>query len=148
MAKISAAEILKNRINPKQLSKEQSNNLQLLLTKVNLLLAGYAKPVIVSSGYRSPETNTSIAGAAPKSNHLQCAAIDIADPSGEVWAYCIQNLDKCKQFGIWLEDKRWTPTWVHLQIVPPKSGKRIFVPSAKSALAPNLFSGTYNSSYD
>jgi len=148
VAKISAAEVLKNRIKLDQLSTEQSNNLQLLLTRVNKLLAGYEVPVIVSSGYRSPALNASTAGAALKSYHLQCAAVDIADADAKFWAYCAQHLAKCKQLGLWLEDKRWTPTWVHLQIYAPKSGKRIFVPSSSPAPAPTLFSGAYNANHD
>ena len=37
-----------------------------------------------------------------------------------------------------MEDPQWTPTWVHLQIVPPGSRRRVYIPSSKPALAAKL----------
>jgi hypothetical protein len=43
-----------------------------------------------------------------------------------------------QEIGLWIENPMWTPTWVHLQIVPPHSGRRIFVPSENPPLAAAL----------
>jgi len=32
------------------------------------------------------------------------------------------------EIGLWFEDFKATPTWVHAQAVAPKSGKRFFMP--------------------
>ena len=147
MAKISMPELLMNRISEAELSPNQASNAAELIRRVNAFLAGYAKPVIVNSGYRSPEINASTSNASAKSWHLQCAAVDLAD-DGSLRDYCIKNLEAASRLGIWFEDWRWTPTWTHMQIYPPTSGRRIFVPSSKPATAPKAWSGIYDSRYD
>jgi hypothetical protein len=37
-----------------------------------------------------------------------------------------------------MKDPQWTPSWVHLQSVPPASGDRVFIPAASPALAEKL----------
>jgi uncharacterized protein YcbK (DUF882 family) len=39
---------------------------------------GYERPLVISSGYRTPRTNASIEGAAPASLHLRGLAADIS----------------------------------------------------------------------
>lgn len=63
-----------------------------------------------------------------KSQHLYCRAGDIADTNGQIKKWIMQNefvLEKC---GFWCEDFNITKTWVHFQCIPPKSGKRFFIP--------------------
>jgi hypothetical protein len=38
-------------------------------------------------------------------------------------------VDELALVGLWLEDPRWCPDWVHLQTRPPLSARRVFVPS-------------------
>jgi hypothetical protein len=145
--KISTETVLMGRIKPEELSSDKAKNLATLLMRVNALLQHYKGPIKVNSGYRSPSINAAIGGAA-KSWHQECAAIDLSDADGQLWAYCLANLELCAELGLWLEDKRWTPTWVHLQIYPPKSGKRVFAPKAGPAPAPKAWTGHYDSKQD
>ncbi len=84
----------------------------------------------VSSGYRSPEHNATIGGA-PKSNHMTGHAVDIADYDRRLAKFCVAYPEKLAAYGLYCEDMRATPTWVHFQDVRPGSGNRFFVPSAK-----------------
>lgn len=138
------------RIAFESLSREQQRNATEIVARVNALLAdlAYTGSVRITSGYRSATHNASVAGAAKGSLHMQCAAVDIADGDHKLWQTLLNRLDLCKQHGLWLEDKRWTPTWVHLQIYPPKSGRRIFVPSTASPRAPTAFDGKYDRKFD
>lgn len=125
-----------------------SDNCDLLVEKLNVIRAAYGKPMIISSGFRPPPVNASTANAAPKSNHMLCLCADIKDMDGKFWDWCLANLDLLTATGIYLEDRRWTPTWVHAQIVPPKSKKRIFIPEKGLPPFPKLFDGRYDSKWD
>ena len=67
---------------------------------------------------------------APNSNHKQGLAVDIYDP--------VESLDNfvndpkqaklIEGLGLYFEHKDYTKGWCHVQIVPPKSGKRFFIP--------------------
>jgi hypothetical protein len=64
-----------------------------------------------------------------------------------------ENMQLLKETGLWLEHGNWTHykggTWVHFQIVPPLSGKRIFIPSLAKDPKPSFWSGKYdNKRYD
>lgn len=110
------------------LNIEQLDNLNKLLIAVNKLRTYYGKSMIVSSGYRPAEINAKIKGAAKKSNHMICAAIDFKDTDRSIAKFCNDNLNILEDCGLWMEDSDSTPTWVHVQIYPPKSGKRVFKP--------------------
>jgi hypothetical protein len=145
--KIQPNQVLMSRIAEDKLNEAQRGNLKTLVDRVNALLAAYTGPVRVSSGYRPPNVNASVGGAA-KSWHLQCAALDLADADGSLWTFCLENLELCADLGLWLEDKRWTPTWVHLQIYPPGSGARIFRPNEKPPAKPGAWDGVYDRRLD
>jgi hypothetical protein len=40
----------------------------------------------------------------------------------------MDNLQFLIELGVYLEDKNYTATWVHFQILSPGSGNRIFKP--------------------
>ncbi len=108
---------------------------QLLAMRVTQLLTSYAgaQPAYsdepkVRSGYRPPEINATTPGASKNSNHMYCRAVDLEDIHGHLGAWCMENLDLLAHFELWLEDPRFTPTWVHLQSVPPRSLSRVFQP--------------------
>lgn len=82
----------------------------------------------VTSGYRPTEINTKVKGAAKGSNHLLCRAADISDPHADLATWCLGNLDLLEHFELWMESPKHTPGWVHLQICPPRSNNRVFVP--------------------
>ena len=129
-------------------TEQISENLDVLLQKMNVVRSAYGKPMKVSSGWRPTSINGMIKGASPKSNHMIGCAVDISDPDGALMDWCLQNLDLLKALELHLEDFRYTPTWVHFQTVQPKSKKRIFIPSEALPPAPNRWSGKYNSKYD
>lgn len=80
------------------------------------------------SGWRPPAVNAATPGAAKKSNHMIGKADDLYDPHGKLDEWCMANLDKLEQIGLWLESPESTPGWCHVQIVPPGSGRRVFHP--------------------
>lgn len=107
---------------------EQDANLATLLERMNKVRAAYARPMVVSSGLRSEADQARINPKAPKSRHLTGQACDIADPQGELQAWCLANEALLAEIGLWMEDFAYTKGWAHFQVVPPKSGHRWFVP--------------------
>lgn len=133
---------------PNDYTQEISDNLDKLLIQMNKVRFAWAIPMTVNSGWRPPSINASTPGSATHSKHMIGLAVDIADPDGKLWAWVLQNLDLMQQLGLYFEDKRWTPSWVHFQLGAPGSGKRIFVPSSAPAGAPNSWDGKYDNEYD
>ena len=74
---------------------------------------------------------------AANSKHKDGRAVDAYDPLRQFASWCLAHLDELKQRGLYLEDPRWTPSWAHLQNVPPGSGKVVYIPSLAPALASN-----------
>lgn len=75
------------------------------------------------------------------SSHMSGLACDFADANKKLANWVLDNIDWCKENGYYFEnfgadintyqkntklDK--TPTWLHIQIKPPKSGRTIFNP--------------------
>lgn len=110
------------------MTDEIKSNINDLHEKINKVRDLYGKPMIVDSGLRSEADQQRINPSAPKSKHLIGQAVDIADKSRELRDWVIANMDKMEEIGFWFEDFDHTPTWVHFQIVPPRSGNRIFIP--------------------
>jgi len=81
-----------------------------------------------TSGYRPPQVNASIPGAALRSNHMKCLAVDIRDADGDLDEWCLDNPEVLERIGLWQEHPSATKSWAHFQTVPPKSGKRVFYP--------------------
>lgn len=133
---------------PDQYTQEISDNLDKLLIIINKVLVAYGHSMIISSGWRPPAINRVTPGAATDSAHCLGLAVDIFDPDGKIVAWVLQNLALMKSLGIYLEDFRWTPDWVHFGIRKPASGHRIYIPSANRALAPNRWDGQYDHSFD
>lgn len=81
---------------------------------------------------------------ADNSKHKDGRGIDIYDPRRQFASWCLAHPKELEKRGIHMEDPRWTPTWVHLQDVPPGSGKLVYIPSAAPALAkaPDVWEAT------
>lgn len=62
------------------------------------------------------------------SKHLAGAAADINDPDGSIAEWVKNNLKLMEVIGLWMEDFEHTKGWVHFQMMPPHSGKRVFIP--------------------
>ena len=114
--------------------------------RVNKLLAYAEKDGIictkVSSGWRPKSVNDATANSAKTSNHLTAKACDLYDPERKLAQWMITNKSNLGLCTLWAEDVRWTPTWVHLQCLPPASGKLIYIPSLKPPKAPKLVGQT------
>lgn len=134
---------------PGELTAEIRHNAEQLVGKVNNLLAfaevDGVEPGLsvrgdaIASGWRPPAVNDATTNAAAGSKHRTGQAVDLADGGARKLArWCLTNLDALETIGLWMEDPRWTPSWVHLQLVPPGSGKRVYVPSTAPALAKAL----------
>lgn len=121
-------------LNPHQYptNDEIDANLLELHDKINKVRDLYGKPMTVTSGLRSQELQNQLIvdgkSNASKSKHLTGQACDILDESRELRDWVIANIDKMEDIGFWFEDFDHTPIWVHFQIVPPLSNKRIFIP--------------------
>lgn len=138
---ITLKEVLKG-ANPSPLSTEIHANLAKLVSSINNIASLYAKPMVVTSGLRTMEDHLRIyhekaaregkpfdpKKVPMKSMHLTGGAVDIADPKKVLQAWCLANEDKLKAAGLYCEAFSYTPTWVHFQILAPKSGKRFFIP--------------------
>lgn len=92
----------------------------------------------INSGWRPQEINAATAGAAPNSTHLTGEALDCSDADRLLARWVLGNELTCKRLGfpslaakigLWFEDPRTTPNWLHGQTVPPHSGLRIYIPS-------------------
>ncbi len=129
---VTREEYLMGRARDYPISHEQSINLDNLLVCIHAFQRRSGLPLKVRSGYRPAEINARIAGAAPKSKHIECLACDFADPSGALALYCLDNLDILEKCGLYMEHPDYTDkgedSWVHLQCVPPASGRRVFKP--------------------
>jgi hypothetical protein len=119
------------------------DNLQELLSKINVVRKSWNKPMTVTSGLRSEADQQRINPSAPKSGHLRGECCDIADSSGELREWILSNLTLMEKIGFWFEDFRYTKGWVHFSIRPPKSGKRIFIPKSGPIPHPELWDGKY-----
>ena len=97
----------------------------------------------LSSGWRPKTVNDATSNAAKASNHITGDAGDVKDPDRALAQWCVLNPDKLATCGLWMEDPRWTFSangnhWLHLQTLPPKSGKRIYIPSTAKPKGPAL----------
>lgn len=84
----------------------------------------------VNSGWRPPAVNAATKGAAVRSKHMACQAIDVHDPDGLIdnWLMTPQGQDALAKVGLWMEHPSATKGWSHWQTVPPASGNRVFYP--------------------
>lgn len=123
---------------PGECTSEIRKNAEHTVSLVNLLLFHAVKdgivPIatnkrsLVNSGWRPATVNAATKGAAKKSNHMLGLACDLSDPTGSLDKWCMDNLDELEAIGLWMEHPSATPGWCHLQTVPPRSGRRVFMP--------------------
>lgn len=136
-----------------ELTPEIRHNAETLVGKVNNLIVSaeidgvmpgidQVTKTAVASGWRPHFVNDRTLNAAFGSKHLIGRAVDLQDSTDRRLAkWCLRNLDALKTFDLWMERPQWTggaDPWVHLQSVPPGSGKRCFIPSQSPPLAAAL----------
>lgn len=120
-----------------ELTDEIRENASITLERANLFLARFYKEVRTdypnrgcNSGWRPLAINGNTPNAAKKSKHLLGQAIDIADPDKKLaeWMMTKAGKSALEEIGLWAEHPSATPGWCHVQIVPPRSGNRVFYP--------------------
>ena len=114
-----------------ELTDEINRNAKVTVDRVNELLAraGHSDIDHVNSGWRPQGVNDATRNSAANSRHLSAQAVDIGDADRALAHWCVDHLDDLREIGLWMEDPRWTPDWVHLQITPPRSGKLVYIPN-------------------
>lgn len=85
---------------------------------------------IISSGWRPPQINGQVKGAAIRSKHMTGQACDLYDPEGDIDTFLSSDagIRVLTSLGLFLEHPAATKGWSHVQVVPPRSGNRIFYP--------------------
>ena len=91
---------------------------------------GRGAPIIINSGYRSPQLNRKIGGAA-NSNHLTGCAVDIRT-SGMEQAICyaailIKYSKESNQYfdELLIEKNRYGAVWVHFAVRPKDNRRKV-----------------------
>ena len=107
----------------------------LICDKANMLLEEFGENRGLRSGWRPKSVNDKVPGAARSSKHIICQAVDIADDDGRLKEFVFKTEEEggypvLEQHNLWAEYGSATPTWLHIQIVAPGSGKRVFFPNA------------------
>lgn len=134
---ISVNEYLMDRAKLEDLTPEQQANLNTLIPKVNELLERFGEYRKCNSGFRSMSDHLRIykeKGITDKSKipmnswHLKAGAIDLEDKNRKLTKWCQKNVSILEELELWCEHPDATPSWLHIQIAPPKSGKRFFNP--------------------
>jgi hypothetical protein len=111
-----------------ELTEELRVNAGHVVARANLLLSRAGFERRVTSGWRPAAINATLENAAKESRHIVCLAVDIEDGDGALDAWCMANPRALEDIGLWLEHPSATPRWCHVQIVPPRSGMRVFHP--------------------
>lgn len=95
----------------------------------------FGVPIYVSSGYRSPELNSTVGGSAV-SQHCQGRALDLdADvykgvSNADIFRYIKNNLDFDQL--IWEMGSELSPAWVHVSFVSDRENRRRVLKATRS----------------
>lgn len=111
-----------------ELTDEKRANAAKTVERVNLLMVAFGHSRKVNSGWRPAVINGSTTGAALKSKHMTCQACDLEDADGDLDEWALEHPEILEQIGLWQEHPASTKGWAHFQIIPPKSGNRVFFP--------------------
>lgn len=113
---------------PAELDETKRANAADVVARVNLLLAAFGEDRAVNSGFRPAAVNAATPGSAKLSKHMTCQACDLEDHEGDLDEWAIDHPEVLEKIGLWQEHPASTKGWAHFQIVPPKSGNRVFYP--------------------
>lgn len=113
---------------PHECTDEIRRNATETVRRVNLLLERFGESRAVNSGWRPAAVNASTPGSAKRSNHMMGLACDLDDDDGYLDEWCMDNLDILEEIGLWMEHPSATKGWCHVQMVPPRSGRRVYYP--------------------
>ena len=111
-------------------SHEAIANLKRLCTWLEVLRLRAGNPIRINSGYRSPQLNKKIGGAA-KSNHLTGCAADIrVDNMEQLLRYAVILLDYAdeskQEFDeLLIERNRYGAIWLHFAVRPSGNRRKV-----------------------
>lgn len=120
---------------------QHEENARRLMDRVNKMLDDAEDDGIIVPN--DPDTGTQISGArggsgdggyrlqtsatgAPNSKHKLGQAVDVYDPDDALDNWLTDQ--KLMFYGLYREHPSATPRWCHIQSVPPRSGRRTFMP--------------------
>jgi len=111
------------------------SNAEVLLGHVNALLDEFGEKRELRSGWRPLSVNDTILNASRKSKHITAQAVDIEDNDGRLKEFALvrdseHGYPTLERYGLYAEYGDATPTWLHVQSIPPGSGKRVYYPNA------------------
>lgn len=131
---ISRNDILKGKSCP----QEYEGNLDILVSRLNKIENLSGVNFQISSGFRDPGDQiriykqkgiTDLKKIPMQSKHFFCQAADLVCADlDKLKDWIKNNLAVVEEIGLWFEEFAATPNWLHCQIVPPKSGRRFYMP--------------------
>ena len=116
-------------------SHEAIANLKRVCGWLEVLRERYGKPIVINSGYRSPQLNKKIGGV-PTSNHLTGCAVDIRVTGMEqLIRYANILLDYADESHqdfdeLLIEKNRYGAIWLHFAVRPKGNRRRILFVNA------------------
>lgn len=98
---------------------------------------------VLASGWRPPAVNDVTSNAGKLSTHLTGEGGDMPDPQRTFARWCCDHPGILVKIGLWIEHPGWTWSprgnhWLHAQTKPPRSGKRVYIPSEAPARDPSF----------
>ena len=88
--------------------------------------AEWEEPILIRSGYRTPQFNASLPGAAPASQHTEGRALDLAPPDGvtvyDFWTRIVEIAGRIGLGGIGYAPPS-QGNYVHVDIRPMPAGQ-------------------------
>ena len=111
-------------------SHEAIANLANLCTWLEVLREKVAQPIIINSGYRSPQLNRKVGGA-PTSNHITGCAVDIRtngmEQAIEYAAILIAYAKESAQVydELLIEKNRYGAIWLHFAVRPIDNRRKV-----------------------
>ena len=111
-------------------SHEAIANLKRVCGWLEVLRESYGKPIIINSGYRSPQLNKKIGGV-PTSNHLTGCAVDIRVADMEqLIRYATILLDYADESHqdfdeLLIERNRYGAIWLHFAVRPFSNRRKV-----------------------
>ena len=111
-------------------SHEVIANLKRLCVWLEVLRNKVGHPIVINSGYRSPQLNRKVGGA-PTSNHLTGCAVDIRTSGyDQAICYAATLIDYAKETQqdydeLLIEKNRYGAIWLHFAVRPKDNRRKV-----------------------